>query len=274
MKCPEPAGTPIDMNRYRKWLSEFTSYRHQITEGRIGQWLDQFKRNDRDLAARLLDCVDFINHEQMSTAFRELLSGIDGWSTNVAKRKGKWCFVAYSSSAGESGDEMLHKFRVANNLSLRKYDNLFIYKSDLMRANLGNDDTVIFIDDFSGSGDQVCQSWSEIQELLPGEPRVFLILIAASNKAIKRITKETEISCIPHKMLKDQDCIFSDKCCHFNHTEQTKVLEYCTKVDKNNPKGYGDCGFLLVFSHTCPNNTIPILHKSAKRWEGLFRRYD
>jgi hypothetical protein len=274
MKSPSPAGTPIDMARYRRWLSEFTSYRHQITEARIERWLSQFTSSDRDLAARILDCVDFINHEQISTAFRELLPGIDGWSPSVTKRKGKWRFVAYSSSAGESGDEMLHKFRIANNLAPKKYNELFIYKSELMGAKLGPEDTVLFIDDFSGSGNQVCESWSEIQELLPGGPRVFLVLVVASYRALDRIKKETGISCVSHKMIGEPDCIFSDRCRHFNNIEQDKILQYCTRVDKQNPKGYGDCGFLIVFSHTCPNGTIPILHKSTKKWEGLFRRYD
>lgn len=34
------------------------------------------------------------------------------------------------------------------------------------------------------------------------------------------------------------------------------------------------CGFVIVFAHTCPNNSIPILHVSHTKWQGLFRRYD
>jgi hypothetical protein len=274
MKSPLSAGKPINIARYQKWLTEFTSYRHQITEKRIQLWLEQFKKNDQDLAARLLDCIDFINHEQIIKAFRELLAGIEGWSQDKRKRKGKWRFVAYTSSAGESGDEMLHKFRFANNLSSREYNDLFIYKSDLMKDKLTAEDTVIFIDDFSGSGDQVCDYWTEIQELLPGEPRIFLILVAASHLAIDQISKKTDIICISHKMIKEKDRLFSDNCNHFNNNEKEKILKYCKIADKKNPKGYKECGFVIVFSHTCPNDTIPILHKNTDKWQGLFRRFD
>ncbi|HEY5499002.1 MAG TPA: hypothetical protein VIK20_01325 [Bacteroidales bacterium] len=268
------ANSPVNMRRFNKWLSEFSTYRHQITEGRIERWIKQFAQNDKDLAARLLDSVDFINHQQISTAFRDLLLGLDGWSPNEKNRHGIWRFVSYSVSAGESGDEMLHKFRTANNLASRKFNNLFIYKSELLKEKLNADDTVVFIDDFSGTGNQACDFWADIKELLPGEPRIFLILVAASEKALTRIQENTEINCIPHKLLKEKDCIFSDKCTYFNLDEKNIIYKYCKKVDKIKPKGYGDCGFLLVFSHTCPNDSIPILHKTCKNWEGLFRRYD
>ncbi len=274
MKSPLPVGTPINMRRYKRWLSDFTSYRHQITEERLQRWIDQFSVKDRDLAARVLDCVDFINHEQMSAGFRMLLSGIDGWSPDATVRRGTWRFVAYSSSAGESGDEMLHKFRVANNLASKKFNELFIYKSDLMRAKLGLKDTVVFVDDFSGTGKQICESWLELQELLPGEPRAFLFLVAASEKAIKRVNNETGISCIPHFTMKDRDNIFSERCSFFNSSDRDNLLKYCLKADKKQPKGFGDCGYVVVFSHSCPNNTIPVLHASHGKWEGLFRRYD
>ncbi len=36
----------------------------------------------------------------------------------------------------------------------------------------------------------------------------------------------------------------------------------------------GDCGFVIVLAHKCPNNTIPILHARRAGWEGLFRRHE
>jgi len=274
MKSPYPVGSPIDMARFRKWSSEFAAYRHSISEDRIQRWLNQFLTKHHDLAARILDCVDFINHEQINAAFKSLLTSIDGWSPHQAKRKGHWRFVAFSSSAGESADAMLHKFRIANNLSSRRYRDLFIYKSDLMNAKLGPEDTVVFVDDFSGTGKQVCDTWSDIQELLPEGPRIFLLLVAASLKAIKRITNETDINCSSHIVLNERENIFSEKSKHFSKEERSYLMQYCIKADKKMPRGFGECGLVLVFAHRCPNNTIPILHVCNSNWEGLFRRYE
>jgi hypothetical protein len=47
------------------------------------------------------------------------------------------------------------------------------------------------------------------------------------------------------------------------------------RIYKKRPLGYGDLGLLLVFPQTVPNNSLPILHSSAKgpdRWDPLFPR--
>jgi hypothetical protein len=44
---------------------------------------------------------------------------------------------------------MLAAFRVANQLTAKRHDELFIYKADLMKEQLGPEDTVVFVDDFT-----------------------------------------------------------------------------------------------------------------------------
>jgi hypothetical protein len=274
MKRPLQRGRAIDMRRMRRWTDDFPGYRITITEQRIDRWINQFQRRDRDLAARLLDAVDFITTEQTSGAFRSVLNMLPGWNINEGERTGRWRFVAFSSSAGESGDTMLHRFRLANGMAGRRYNPLFVYRRDLLQEELGPNDSVVFVDDFSGSGNQVCNNWPEIAELLPGAPNIYLALIATTATAQTRIAQETDITVAPQYVLGDGDNIFSDSCTHFTEAEKEIILQYCRRVDRDNPRGFGDCGLLIVFAHNCPNNSIPILHRSAGRWEGLFRRYD
>jgi hypothetical protein len=256
-----------------QWTGLFSAYRYPVSEQRIGLWLDQFSNGDRDLAARILDCADFVTHQQMTTAFRSILKGLKGWDFDSKRRAGKWRFVSLSSSAGESGDSMLHQFRVANGLDKKRYAELFIWKSDLLRENLGAEDTVVFVDDFAGTGTQACTAWKEnIEELLPGEPNVYLVLVASSVAARQRIGAETKLTVVPYITLSAQDDLFSHRCRHFNPAEKAKLLDYCKRADKKAPKGFGNCGFVIVFAHRCPNNTIPILHVQHNNWEGLFPR--
>jgi len=257
------------------WANTFAGYRYAVTEQRIDRWLDQFSQKDRDLAARTLDCVEFVPYGQIDAAFKSILNGLHGWHKDEAKRHGIWRFVPFSVSAGESGDTMLHRFRWANGLSSRKYNELFIYKSDLLLAELGPDDSVVFVDDFAGTGKQACEAWGKtIQELLPGNPNAYLILVVASICAKHKIENETELMVNPHSLLAEQDNIFSPKCRHFTPKERKTLLKYCRKASSSQPKGHGDCGFVLVFAHNCPNNSIPLLHAYHSKWEGLFRRYD
>lgn len=275
MKAPKAAGTPIDMRRIRDWLTDFTGYRHTITEDRIGRWLDQFDLPDIDLAARLLDCVDFISGEKIGNSFRTSLNSLPGWHRDPAKRVGKWRFAAFSTSSGESGDAMLAKFRHANNLATRNFNSLFVHRSELLTADLGPDDTLVFIDDFSGSGKQVTDAWPLFMELLPGGPTVHLVLIAATTTALERINRETDLAVCADVVLHDSDAIFLDACTRFTSAEKATLKTYCDRAVASSARQFSEAGYVIVFSHTCPNNTISVLNAStSQEFEGLFRRYD
>lgn len=274
MKRPMARGAAIDMRRMADWTRDFTGYRITITEDRIDRWLAQFRHRDRDLAARTLDCVDFVTHEQIAASFRQILGMLPGWNIDENLRQGRWRFVAYSGSAGESGDTMLHRFRLANNLTGRRFNELFIYRSELPSGNFGPDDTVVFVDDFSGTGNQVCTAWPLIRELVPVGPRLFLILIAACAAAVDRIEHETDLQVVPYITLAERDNLFSSRCTYFTQIEKDRLVQYGLKGDPNHPRGWGDSGLVLVFAHNCPNDTIPVLHARRRGWEGLFRRQD
>ena len=181
---------------------------------------------------------------------------------------------------------MLHHFRVANKLGAAKHDRLFVTRSELFRrphlpegdtGRLGADDVVVLLDDFSGTGGQVCDAWNDPETsfgaLLAGVGTVYLIVVAASHKAMKRIKDETTIALVPAHQLKEADNIFSDDCTHFSAADRSRLLHYGKIADKARPMGFGDSGFVVVFQHRAPNNSIPILQADHENWTGLFPRH-
>lgn len=274
MRRPKKRGAAVDTRRISNWTSRFRGYRQEVTRERIEDWLGQFAGSDRDLAARVLDAVTYVTHESIERIFQRILNRLPGWHASKRKRRGKWRFVAFSRAAGESGDTMLHRWRSAAGLGSRQYDVLFINKRDLLMEELGPNDTVVFLDDFSGTGNQVCQGWHEIMaELLPGEPTTFLVLVAASVAARQRIGRETPLRVECGVRLGMDDNILSGKCGHFSRAEKETLLRYCRRANRRLPRGYGDCGFVIVLAHKTPNNSIPILYVTTQRWQGLFPRY-
>jgi hypothetical protein len=272
MRSPRARGSTVDEARLMGWVTRFAGYRRNIGVPDILSWLNQFDEPHGDLAARVLDAVRFISHEHVSAAYRSVLSSLPGWFPLEADRSGKWRFVALSSSAGESGDSMLHIFRRANALGSSRNSRMFIYKSDLLRESITSDDTVVFVDDFAGTGRQACMSWrANIRELLPGNPTTYLVLVAASLRAKKKIQSETDFQVFSHFTLSDRDNIFSPACIHFTESEKATLVDYNRKADRRDPRGFGGCGLLVVLPHSCPNDCIPILHRSHGRWRGLFR---
>jgi hypothetical protein len=281
-----PPGTPIDAARYRDWTNRFGAYRDGVTNLTIDAWLDQFKR-DRDLGARILDAVEFYAQAQILQSFRQALNSIPGWNRDSALRQGNWRFAAMSSSAGESGDSMLHLFRLANQLDGRAYNSLFVNRSDLFRQvdlpeddpnKLGSNDTVVLLDDFSGTGDQVVNAWNNpdtsFGAFLSSVGRRYLVLIAASRNARQRITDETDLSPIPAHELTECDDVFSPNCLNFTEGDREKLLIYGRTANRKLPQGYGKCGLLVIFQHRAPNDSLPILHSLHDRWAGLFPRHE
>lgn len=274
MRRPSPPAAPINAQRFQRWLANFSGYRDPVTQAMIEMWLTQFPE-DRDLAARLLDSVQFLGNQHMRTTLRELLKGLDGWDANAAKRRGRWFFAPFTASAGESGDTMLHALRMATGMNRKEFNPIFVYRSDLVRMKPTANDTVVLVDDFSGSGKQACDAWDEVfAELLSEGPRVILLLIAATREALNKIRSQTAMDAVCGTTLTPRDNLFDGACNHFTAAEKAKVLTYCEKADGARPKGFGECGLLLVLAHRCPNNSIPILHASHAQWEGLFPRQE
>lgn len=273
MKTPRKRGTPIDTKRITDWVERFSGYRAKISGTRIEAWLGHFDQPHKDAAGRVLDAVEFYGHEQLDAAFRSVLGALPGWHRKAAQRTGRWRFVPFTLSPGESGDSMLHVFRVANKLSSPAFDNLFVYKADLLRERLVAEDTVVFVDDIAGTGDQAALAWREsLGELLPGRPRMFLLLVAAVQEAVTRIGSETPLRVRPFRRLRAEDNFFAPECAQFSEPEKRAILSYCRRADPTRPRGYGDCGLLVVMAHRCPNNSIPILHGRSQQFKGLFLR--
>ena len=274
MKTPGAPGAPINAKRMRTWIQNFASYRHQVSQQSIDDWLGQFSTAHRDVAARLLDAVDFYTADRISAAFRSSLESLPGWSKDEKNRTGNWRFAALSRSAGESGDAMMHRFRVSNKLDAKKYNDLFIHPSQILLANLGADDTLMLVDDFVGTGDSVCEAWAaSFEELVSGIGTVYLLVVAAVSGGRAKIADKTTITCVPGNEITKSDNLFAPECDKFSDPDKDVVFTYCKRAFKKKPKGYGDCGLILIFQHRCPNNTLPIFHVDLPKWSGLFPRH-
>lgn len=273
MKPPKEAGVPITLRRKRDWVGAFGAYRHPVNINTIDGWLEQFSEEHRDIAARVLDSIDFVDSQRIASFFRATLASMEGWSPNPAQRRGKWRFCPWSTSAGDSAGRMLHEFRLANGLAHRPYDELFINPSDIVRARLGAEDTLVFVNDFIGTGTEVCEAWhAYFAELAAEIGRVYLLVSVACESGRERVARETSIQVAFGQELGATDNVFGDQCRHFTKDEKEALLNYSIKADKKMPKGFGDMGLVLVFQHRCPNNSMALLHASSNRWEPLFPR--
>lgn len=273
MRAPKATGTPIDNRRRNTWRGRFEGYRYGVSDARLSEWIEQFAANDRDIAAKVLDVVEFIPAEDIDAAFRSLLNRLPGWHRFKTRRTGKFAFVAFSRTTGESGNSMVHRFRLANNLNNRFFAPLFIERSELLRQGFGRNDTVVFLDDFVGSGKQAVDAWQTMfQELTATVGNVYLLSVAAFAHGMERIKNETRLELLSHRNLSNRDSVLHDECARFTAPEKARILHYCRLASPTTPWGFGDCGLVIVLAHQCPNNSLAILHESSQHWDPLFPR--
>ncbi|WP_298242769.1 hypothetical protein [uncultured Bradyrhizobium sp.] len=271
MKLPKPRGTAIDEARLHEWDQQFRFYRHPPNADTVKAWLARFKVADQDVAARILDCVEVVSEARIQEGYKSALASLNGWHKSPASREGRWVFTAFGKP-GESGLSMLRIFREANGLTRSQYDDLFRHVTEIPKLKLTAADTIILVDDFSGSGKQVCKRWPQLQELIASDARCLIILTAATADAKKKIEHETELEVISHITIQQNENVFSSRCTRFSQPEKNSLLKYCRIADAQNPKGFSETGLLYVLSHKTPNNSIPILHTNHPRWIGLFPR--
>jgi hypothetical protein len=155
---------------------------------------------------------------------------------------------------------MLRVFREANNLNAHKYDKLFGSILDIPSLKLSAQDVVVLVDDFAGTGRQVCERWPTLSELIASDARCYLVLAAATTQALDKVKKETTLETLVHSTIQKNENVFSTTCRRFSAGERDALLHYCERADRKNPRGFGNCGLVYVLSHQTPNNSVPILH--------------
>jgi hypothetical protein len=262
----------VTADQLADWLARFRYYRRPPSEQDIRAWLDHFAAGDQAVAEKVLDHVTVVSEEEIQRGYRIALEAIPGWNRRRDRRRGEWVFAGFGGP-GQSGSDMLRKFREANRLSADRFDYLFSAIGNLASLELTQQDTVVFVDDFSGTGDQVANLWPVHAELAGGA-RSFLILTAATQQAVERILTLDDLDeLLVAQVLGTEANVFSEDNLQFTAAERAIILPYCVLSDPRNPTGFGSCGLLFVLSHKTPNNTLPILHANKATWRGLFPRY-
>lgn len=254
------------------WAEKFTGYRKPPTREALLEWLSRFEPAHLPIAHKVLDAVLIVSETEIQHGYKDGLNGLPGWSRSAAQREGRWFFVG-AGSAGESGLAMLRLFREANGLQHPAWQPFFVTVRELPDLQLSALDSVVFVDDFAGTGTQMADYWRDfLQELVASEARCYLLLTAITTEAESKIENETELRLRSRIILQAKDNLFSEESEVFDQDEREILDNYGRIASKASPRGFGDCGLTIVLSHKTPNNTLPILHANHRKWTSPFPR--
>jgi hypothetical protein len=193
----------------------------------------------------------------------------------------------------ESGTHLLYYFRQENRLP----KDLFINSHDAFtrtgpqKTLALRDSTIsryVFIDDFTGSGNQAVGYAKEVVEdlkhLKPNVEVSYYVLFATSIGLgeIRAKTKFDNVHCIYE--LDDSYKCFSPSSRYYVNTGQeidkpfaeSTCKKHGFKLLPSDPLGYEDGQLLLGLFHNTPDNTLPIIwydEPEGQPWQPIFRRY-
>jgi hypothetical protein len=237
-----------------------------MSEARMLRWLEQFSDADLPLVMRVIASVKYYNRLNLRTMTRQLFTIV----SEEMREKGYQHVVFVA--VGDAGAGSAFVARILRDL-IRGTTHRLMSMLDLSRAAPGSIDAVVFVDDFSGTG-QTLQTWWENVETLvrPTGAAVFVGLLVLNERARQRVEQLGNVLAVEE--LDDTQNIFYPQNQAFSDSEKARIEEHCRRTGcaAKYQRGFGGCGLLLAFKHGCPNNSLPVLWYSGTQWRPLFNR--
>jgi len=133
----------------------FGGYIVHVDKVSIRRRLRQFKTEHLEIGLKLLHHVHFYDQHRVLTEQRLLHRQL-----NQVVGAGREIIYASFGSPGTSGDELIHRYRLANNMQGATWDPKFINLSDVGQFVERQNLCFAFIDDFVGTGRQAIGTWN------------------------------------------------------------------------------------------------------------------
>jgi len=269
-------GNRIHQNSIDKWLSNFSGEALRSVEIHSKEPVEKFEKR---LALFLLCNFVYYNEDEIKYLTRTMFDKyvhsvflsenktiVNDTDINDLLKKTQFTFLGRNS---ESSSYLLYHFRQENDLSTESFEE--------------NEETtnVVFIDDFSITGEQV---YRHIASESSKNKKRFVLLMVATKEAVAQLEK-LGITVLPCIVLDDKSKVFSDTSAIFegykdHYKELTKTMcefygkKLIGRSEKMTPLGYAGGEYMFGTHYNIPNNTLPIFWSNKNGWHYLFKRYD
>lgn len=264
-------------------------------------WLSNFEESDKYFAAFLLEKFTYYNNQLTDSLLASSYYSIgDGLPKGPTAPTGEQLISSLSTAVftpvtGESpnptdsGNLFCRKVRQILNVDEKK-----IVTPEEAVKHAVDGTTVVFVDDFIGSGDQFLETWKRIYGR--SSPRSFrdvqhsnnfpaiYISLVATDFGLANIHREAPSVAVSTTHVITSKSTFhgleisSDK----KHHLELFIDKYSSRLRpketyiSNNPKwlkyGYKERGLMFGFEHSIPDATLPIFWAPGENWEPLIER--
>lgn len=287
-----------DMPRWINVFYENMFGRGKVDSKRFHDWILQFEEDERLFACKLLDRLKSYTADEVRDTWQAIFKKLpeEAKSNRVA-------YIGLGHGA-KSGHHLVYPFRQAiteteeyisyqNNGKINQIFPASI--ADFDKYGWIRPDTIVFIDDFIGTGGQACEflGWYLTNYQWLKKTNIYFCVLAGFKGAIDEIEKKLEhqfktFKIIPGLELDKKDIAFSplnslwssdDEC---NKAEQwaknlgEKLVPHKQPYDKvRDALGWYNCQALVTFPHNIPSDTLTIFWGDGiKDWMPLIDRHD
>jgi len=244
---------------------EFTDYQPiQITDSLINQWLQQYNKEDHPLLIKLLKKIKYYSEQQVEAFLKEknqeLLKRLKTDGIPIKKV----IYITIDETA-TSSHEMLIKLKRVGRLErsgCKFIDSKNIYDLNKIVHSLGNG-AIIYIDDFAGTGNQLCRSRDHIArniQVISTNFSEFFLAPCICEEALIELKKRGVVAVTDHVHTSSERVLHpnnSDK--YFSKLEKKHLIELCCHISKKEPLGYKNLATMVAFYRNSPNTTPLIL---------------
>ena len=188
-------------------------------------------------------------------------------------------------SAAKSGLSYCRLFANENRISAE----LTMPIASVERHVISNADIrrLVLMDDFAGTGKTMVAGLTRQRDLLcrasESGIRIILIPLVGFSGARQRIERFIQTSGLDAHVyfcdeLGPEHLPFASESMVFPDDTDRQIARQIAesvgvKLQRRQPLGYGNMAASIVFSQSCPNNTLPILWASSDEWVPLFSRF-
>ena len=265
----------------------------RITEDEVRGWLRQFGSPiQQRLMFKILQNLRFYSDDLLRSKMKEAHGIVRRGLVREYKpgqRKRGDILVSYLDSPGKSGGGRYAKLYADEN---GIYYNNVVERSKLARvvSERKNDlQALVFIDDLVGTGRSAQDYFRKLsqgsgQVLREAGLRIYFIAVTGfveTQQSIESTLTECDLPVEVHicgpldssaKCFGEHSRIFPEVT--ERSQAETIAYGYGARLVRKNPLGYGNCQLAIVFSDSCPNNSLPILWAESDNplWKPLFKR--
>lgn len=283
-----PSRVPEWMETFEHWAAGRGYRKPEV----FLRWCSQFPPRWRIVALRLLTRLQYFSDEDIRGIWRESYS-----ADLPANLKGAKTLYVGLGRAGKSGPMQLYLVKQAVGdlpTSQRSFDTKTAFRSvDALSEEGLSADSIVFVDDFVGTGQQATSFLQGVLEKYPWieERSLYLWALVGFDDAVQHVkdyTPQLESVVVGRRLAASAHAFSVENSLWDSDQDRESAAEWCRQLGRellsgefNDPAahalGWNGSEALLAFSYNTPNNTLPIFWAKGmvqgEVWEPLLPRF-